>query len=84
MKACGISLYRAAVSVVLLSLVFSGILFGLEQQVLAKANRQADVLDAQIRGRAPTPVRHHEPAVGRRAATAASTTTATTTRSATR
>ena len=53
MKACGVSLYRAAVSVVLLSLVFSGILFGLEQKVLAKANRRADVLDAQIRGRAP-------------------------------
>ena len=53
MKACGVSLYRAAVSVVLLSLVFSGILFGLEQRVLARANRRADVLDAQIRGRAP-------------------------------
>ena len=53
MKACGVSLYRAAVSVVLLSLVFSGILFGLEQRVLAKANRRADVIDAQIRGRAP-------------------------------
>ena len=53
MKACGVSLYRAAVSVVLLSLVFSGILFGLEQKVLARANRRADVLDAQIRGRAP-------------------------------
>ena len=34
--------------------------------------------------RGATPVRHHEPALGGRAATAASTTTATTTRSATR
>ena len=53
MKACGVSLYRTAMSVVLLSLVFSGVLFGLEQRVLARANRRADALDAQIRGRAP-------------------------------
>ena len=52
MKACGISLYRAAVSVVLLSLVFSGILFGLEQRCW-QGESPADVLDAQIRGRAP-------------------------------
>jgi LPS export ABC transporter permease LptG len=53
MKACGISLYRTALSVVVLSLVMSAILFALEQQVLAKANRRANVLDAQIRGTAP-------------------------------
>jgi len=49
MKACGISLYRTALSVLLFSLVFSGALFGLQQQVLAKANRKADVLSAHIR-----------------------------------
>ncbi len=53
MKACGISLYRTALSVMVLSLVMSAILFALEQQVLAKANRRADALDAQIRGTAP-------------------------------
>jgi LPS export ABC transporter permease LptG/LPS export ABC transporter permease LptF len=53
MKACGVSLYRAALSVVLLSLVFSGILFALQQQIMARANRRADVLDSQIRGRPP-------------------------------
>ena len=53
MKACGVSLYRAAVSVVLLSFALSGVLFGLEQKVLARANRRADVIDAQIRGRTP-------------------------------
>jgi LPS export ABC transporter permease LptG/LPS export ABC transporter permease LptF len=53
MKACGISLYRASASLVLLSLVFSAILFGLEQKVLARANRRAEVLDSQIRGRPP-------------------------------
>ena len=49
MKACGISLYRTALSVVLFSLALSGVLFGLQQQVMAKANRKADVLNAQIR-----------------------------------
>jgi lipopolysaccharide export system permease protein len=53
MKACGVSLYRAAVSVVLLSLVFSGVLFGLEQRVLGRGERRVDVLDAKIRNKAP-------------------------------
>jgi LPS export ABC transporter permease LptG/LPS export ABC transporter permease LptF len=53
MKACGISLYRASLSVVLLSLVFSAAIFGLEQRVLARANRQAEIVDAKIRGRTP-------------------------------
>ncbi|MGB2715783.1 MAG: LptF/LptG family permease [Vicinamibacterales bacterium] len=53
MKACGISLYRTALPVVVLSLVFSALIFGLEQNLLARANRRAEVLDAQIRGRAP-------------------------------
>ena len=53
MKACGISLYRTALPVVVLSLVFSALIFGLEQKLLARANRRAEVLDAQIRGRAP-------------------------------
>jgi LPS export ABC transporter permease LptG len=54
MKACGISLYRAALPVVVLSLLWSAILFGLEQQILAAANRRAEVLDNQIRGRPTT------------------------------
>jgi LPS export ABC transporter permease LptG/LPS export ABC transporter permease LptF len=53
MKACGISLYRTSLSVVILSLGFSAVLFGLEQRVMASANRQAEVLDAKIRGRQP-------------------------------
>lgn len=53
MKACGISLYRAAASVVLLSLGFSAVLFALDQQLLARANRKADALDAVVRGRPP-------------------------------
>ena len=53
MKACGVSLYRSALSVVVLSLAFSGVLFVLEQRVMAKANRRAEELDAKIKGRAP-------------------------------
>ena len=53
MKACGISLYRAALPVIAWSLVFSALIFSLEQRLLARANRRAEVLDAQIRGRTP-------------------------------
>jgi LPS export ABC transporter permease LptG/LPS export ABC transporter permease LptF len=53
MKACGISLYRTALSVVVLSLGLSAVLFSLEQRLMASANRQAEVLDAKIRGRQP-------------------------------
>jgi LPS export ABC transporter permease LptG len=51
LKACGVSLYRAAVPVIVLSLCFSAMLYGLEQRILAQANRRAEILDAQIRGR---------------------------------
>jgi len=53
MKACGISLYRTALSVVVLSLGMSVVLFSLEQRLMASANRQAEELDARIRGRKP-------------------------------
>jgi LPS export ABC transporter permease LptG len=49
MKACGISLYRAALPIIALSLVWTTILFGLEQEIMAKANRRAEILDAEIR-----------------------------------
>jgi LPS export ABC transporter permease LptG len=51
MKACGISLYRTALSVVLLSLIFSATIFTLDQKILARANRHAEILDSKIRGR---------------------------------
>ena len=53
MKACGVSLYRIALPVVLLSLVFSAALFALDQEILARANRVANALDDRIRGRPP-------------------------------
>jgi lipopolysaccharide export LptBFGC system permease protein LptF len=49
MKACGISLYRTALPVLVMSLAGSAVLFGLEQQILADFNRKADAADRQIR-----------------------------------
>ena len=53
MKACGISLYRVALPVVMISLLFSAALFSLDQEILARANQRATALDDQIRGRPP-------------------------------
>ena len=49
MKACGISLYRAALPIFLISLVWSGVLFGVGESILARANRRAGALDREIR-----------------------------------
>ena len=53
MKACGISLYRAAMPIIAMSLVGSAILFGLEQRVLAEWNRKATAADRVLRGLPP-------------------------------
>ncbi len=53
MKACGISLYRVALPIVVLSLLFSAALFALDQEILAQSNRRATAIDDQIRGRPP-------------------------------
>ena len=49
MKACGISLYRAVMPIFLFSLIWSGLLFGLSESVLAAANRRAAALNHEIR-----------------------------------
>jgi LPS export ABC transporter permease LptG len=49
MKACGISLYRVAAPLLMLSLGGSAILFALEQRVMAQANEKATALDTRIR-----------------------------------
>ncbi|MYN64865.1 MAG: YjgP/YjgQ family permease [Acidobacteria bacterium] len=55
MKACGISLYRAAFPILCFSLVWSGLLFALGETVLARANRTAETLNREIRtGRTQT------------------------------
>jgi LPS export ABC transporter permease LptG/LPS export ABC transporter permease LptF len=51
MKACGISIYRASLPIVVMSLAGSGVLFGLEQRLLAESNRKAKTAEDQIHGR---------------------------------
>lgn len=50
-KACGVSLYRAAAPIIMLSLLWSVLLFSLDQDILARANRRAGALDDVIRDR---------------------------------
>jgi LPS export ABC transporter permease LptG len=53
MRACGVSLYRSAVPVVLFGLILSGFLFLLQEQVLSVSNREWRRLDARMRGYPP-------------------------------
>jgi LPS export ABC transporter permease LptG len=50
MRACGISLYRSALPLLLFGLMFSGLLFELQEQILAASNREAQRLNAIMRG----------------------------------
>ena len=54
MKACGISLYRASAPLLMLAVIGSIVLIGLEEGVLAYSNRRADAINNAIRGRLPT------------------------------
>jgi LPS export ABC transporter permease LptG/LPS export ABC transporter permease LptF len=49
MRACGVSLYRTALPMVLFAILAGGVLLGLEENVLATSNRQARRLDKVIR-----------------------------------
>jgi LPS export ABC transporter permease LptG len=49
MRACGVSLYRAALPLVMMAAVWSGALFLLGDRVLAQANVRAERLDNHIR-----------------------------------
>jgi len=49
MKACGMSLYRAAAPLILFAFAAGAALFGLQEVVLARAQRQADKLEGVIR-----------------------------------
>ena len=53
MKACGISLYRASVPLLLVAASASAVLLALEERVLAYSNRQAETFNQIIRGRSP-------------------------------
>jgi LPS export ABC transporter permease LptF/LPS export ABC transporter permease LptG len=50
MRACGISLYRSALPLVVFGLLFSGALYELQEHVLPEANREATRLNAIMRG----------------------------------
>src|SRR5205085_12248519 len=49
MRACGISLYRSALPLLLFGVALSGVLFELQEQVLADWNREAQRLNAVMR-----------------------------------
>jgi len=51
MRACGVSLYRAALPLVILAAAWSGVLFLLEERVMANANKRAEELEDTIRDR---------------------------------
>ncbi|MGE0043004.1 MAG: LPS export ABC transporter permease LptF [Vicinamibacterales bacterium] len=53
MRACGISLYRTAVPLLVFAILASATLFGLEERVLAVSNRRAEQLRHVIRGGSP-------------------------------
>jgi lipopolysaccharide export system permease protein len=50
MRACGVSLYRTAVPLLLFAVASSGVLFAMQELVLARANQEADRLNSIIRG----------------------------------
>jgi LPS export ABC transporter permease LptG/LPS export ABC transporter permease LptF len=53
MRACGISLYRATLPLLVAGAVWSLALFALQESILAEANRQAQSLHHVIRGGSP-------------------------------
>ena len=53
MRACGVSLYRTALPLLVLGVLWSGLLFGLEESFLAASNRKAAELKHLMRGGAP-------------------------------
>jgi LPS export ABC transporter permease LptF/LPS export ABC transporter permease LptG len=53
MRACGISLYRSSAPLVIFAVLLSGLLFELQEHVLADSNREARRLNAIIRGYPP-------------------------------
>jgi LPS export ABC transporter permease LptG/LPS export ABC transporter permease LptF len=53
MRACGVSLYRTALPIVVFALGGSAILFGLEERVLAVSNQRAERLRHEIRTGTP-------------------------------
>ena len=76
MQACGVSLYRATLPMLVFGLLWSGALFGMEQSILAASNRRAEDLRSTIRSRAPADRTVCPAGSGWRAARGSCTTTA--------
>lgn len=53
MKACGVSLYRVAVPMLITAAVVGGLLFALEETILGPSNRRAEQVRHVIRGSTP-------------------------------
>jgi LPS export ABC transporter permease LptF/LPS export ABC transporter permease LptG len=53
MRACGISIYRTALPLLIFAAIASGVLFAFEERVLAFSNRRAGYLDHIIKGGSP-------------------------------
>ena len=53
MRACGVSLYRVAVPLIALGALASVLLFGMQERILASANRQAEDVKQRLRHGAP-------------------------------
>jgi LPS export ABC transporter permease LptG/LPS export ABC transporter permease LptF len=51
LKACGVSVYRLAAPILIVSLLFSGGLFGFDFSYVPSANRKQDALRDEIKGR---------------------------------
>lgn len=51
LRACGVSLYRLAMPLLLFATLWSGVLFGLEEYVLAPANKKKTAIEDVIRSR---------------------------------
>jgi len=49
MRACGISLYRAALPLLICGVLASGLLYAMQERVLVSSNREADKLERTIR-----------------------------------
>jgi len=56
LRACGVSLYRLSAPLLLIATVWSGVLFGLEEYVLAAANKKKTAIENVIRARPATVV----------------------------
>jgi lipopolysaccharide export LptBFGC system permease protein LptF len=68
MQACGVSLYRAAIPMLAFGFLWSGVLFGMEQSILAASNRRAEQQTCRgVEGRhpqwCPSNIQPRQPAV---------------------